>query len=212
MHDGWKSWEVGGERDTGDGGDGGGEALEELALLNVEHVWWESVGIAVHLGDTHAVGEWRDVQHVEEGSLGGSDLASCLDELQVVGDFDGTTSDLGWDTKSLEERGLSWLHSSVTSWDVDIGWSNGTGTSWSSDLVGENLVTDGLEVTVGEDESDVALDVWKETLVLWGVGLEALDGATDLLIVRIDFANVPYSCIPWCSFPSIRHHHHGETV
>lgn len=185
VHDGWESWVVGGQGDGGNGGDGRGESLQELALLNVEDGRVEGLTLVVDLGDTHTVGEGRDVQHVEEGSLGGTDLVAGLNELEVGGDLNGTTGDLGWDTESLEERGLTGLHTSVTSWDEHIGWGDGTGTSWGSDTVGENLLTGGLEVTVGEDETDVAADVRKETLVLWEVSEETLQGTADLYIVLV---------------------------
>ena len=136
----------------------------------------------VDLGDAHTIGEGRDVQHVEKSGLRCSDLASCLDELQIGRDFNGTTSNLGGDTESLEERGLSGFHSSVTSGDIDIGGCDCTSSGRSSNLVGEDLITDGLEVAIGEDESDVALDEREETLVLWAIGEESLDGATNLQI------------------------------
>jgi hypothetical protein len=151
-----------------------------LRLLNVKDARVESVAIVVHLGDTHTVGEGRDVQHVEQGSLGSSDLGTSIDELEIGGNFNGTTGNLGWDTESLEERGLSGFHTSVTSGDVDIGRSNGTSTSGSSDLVGKNLVTDFFKIAVGENETDISLDERKETLILWGLGDEALDGTANL--------------------------------
>lgn len=156
VHNGCKSWEVDGEGDGCDGGDSRAESLEKLGLLNVENGWLENLTIIVDLGDTHTEGEWRDVQHVEESGLGGSDLGTGLDELQVGSNFDSTTGNLGWDTESLEERGLSRFHTSVTSWNVDIKRSDGTGTSRSSDTVLEDLFTGLLEVSVGEDETDVA--------------------------------------------------------
>lgn len=156
VHDGCKGWEVDGEGDGCDGGDSGAESLEKLGLFNVENGWLENLTVIVDLADTHTEGEWRDVQHVEESGLGGSHLGTSLDELQVKGNFDGTTGNLGWDTESLEERGLSGFHTSVTSWDVDIERSDGTGTSRSSDTVLENLLTGLLEVGVGENETDVA--------------------------------------------------------
>jgi hypothetical protein len=61
-----------------------------------------------------------------------------------------------------------------------ISWRNGTGSGWCSNLVGEDLVTDGLEIVVGENESNIASDVRKKTLILWGIRKEALDGTTDL--------------------------------
>jgi len=164
VHDGCKGWEVDSKGDGRDGGDGRAESLEELGLFDVEHRWVEDLAIIVDLGDTHTEGEWRDVQHVEEGGLGGSDLGTSLDELQIGSNFDGTTGNLGWDTESLEEGGLSGFHTSVTSWDEDIERSDGTGTSRSSDTVLENLLTDLLEVAIGEDKTDVTLDVWENAL------------------------------------------------
>jgi hypothetical protein len=180
VYDGWQGWEVGSQRDASDGGNCAGESLEKLGFLNVENVGREGVALVVDLGDTHSVGEGRDVQHVEKSGLGCSDLASSLDELQVGRNFDGTTSNLGWDTESLEERGLSRFHTSVTSWDEDIGGSDCTSSGRSSNLVGENLIAYDFQIAVGEDESNVALDERKETLKFWAIYQKSLDGATDL--------------------------------
>ena len=155
VHDGRKGREVNSQRDGGDGGDGAGESLQELGLLDVENGSSEGVAVVVDLVDTHTVCEGRDVQHVEQGSLRGTDLAASLNELEVGSDFDGTTGNLGGDTESLEERGLTRLHTSVTSGYEDIARSDGTSTSGGSNTVGQDLVTDMLEVTVGEDETDV---------------------------------------------------------
>lgn len=187
VHDRWKSWEVGGQGDSSDGSDGAREGLEQLRLLDVENAGWESIAGVVDLRDAHTIGEGRDVQHVEQGGLGSSDLGASLDELQVGSNFNGTTGNLCWDTESLEERGLSGFHTSVTGWDVDISGSYSTSSGWSGNLVGQNLVTDLLQVGVGEDKSDVALDEWEETLVLGGIGEEALDGTTDLSNMKISF-------------------------
>lgn len=158
VHDRRQGGVVGGQGDGGNGGDGAGESLEELALLNVEDARVEGLALVIDLSNTHTVGEGRDVQHVEQGSLGSSDLAAGLDELQVSGNFDGTTGNLGRNTESLEERGLSGFHTSVTSGDENVGRGNGTGTGRGGDTVGENLLTGVLEVGVGEDETDVACE------------------------------------------------------
>jgi hypothetical protein len=156
VHDGGQGGEVDSQRDGGNGSDGAGESLQELGLLDVQNGRGKGVAAVVDHVDTHAVCEGRDVQHVEQGSLGGTDLAASLNELEVGGNFDGTTGNLGGDTESLEERGLTRLHTCVTSGDEHIIGSDGTGTGRGGDTVGEDLVTDVLEVTVGEDETDVA--------------------------------------------------------
>jgi len=175
----WEGWEVGGQGDSSNGGDSAAEGLEELRLLNIKNTSGEGVSLVINLGDTHSVGEGRDVQHVEQGSLGSSDLAASLDQLQIGCNFDGTTSNLGWNTKSLEERGLSGFHTSVSCGNVDIGGSNGSSSGGSSNLVGENLVADSLELGVGEDEADIALDVREETLIFWIIADEAFDSTTN---------------------------------
>lgn len=203
VHDRRKGGVVDSQGNGGNGGDGAGEGLEELALLNVEDAGIEGLALVVDLSNTHTVGEGRDVQHVEQGGLGGTDLGAGLDELEISGDFNGTTGDLGGNTESLEERGLSGLHTSVTSGDEDVGGGNGTGTGRGSDAVGENLLTGVLKVGVGEDETNVTcrrsvsvariscvcaiapvackltLDVRKETLVLGGLADEALESTAD---------------------------------
>lgn len=180
MDDGGQGREVQGKRQSGNGSNCARERLEKLLLADVQDVRGESVALVVDLGNTQTIGEGRNVQHVEERGLGGADLATRPDELQVGRDFNGTTSDLGGNTESLEEGGLSGFHTSVASGDPDVGGGDGTSTSRGSDLVGKDPVTDGLEVTVGEDETDVATDVGEESLVLGRIGNEGLEGSADL--------------------------------
>lgn len=184
MNDGWQSREVHGEGDGGNSGDGAAEDLEKLLLANVQNLRGESVALVVNLGNSETVGEGRDVQHVEKGGLGRTNLATGLDELQIGGNFDGTTSNLGGDTESLEERGLARFHTGVSSRDPDIGRGKGTSTSRSGDLVGKDLVTDVLQVAIGEDETNVALDMRQETLVLGSLVEEDSQGSANLKFRR----------------------------
>jgi len=151
-----QSWVVCSEGDGGDGGDSACHGLQQLALLDVQNFGAERVTLLVDLDNLHAVGEGRDVQHVQQCCLGSTDFGAGLDELEIGRDFNGTTGNLGGNTKGLEERGLSGFHASVAGWDVDIKWGDGTSSSWSCDLVGEDLVSGLLEFSVGEDEADVA--------------------------------------------------------
>ena len=180
VNDRGQGGEVDGQGDGRDGGDGRGEGLEELLLTNVEDIGGEGLALVVDLSDTQTVGEGRDVEHVEQGGLGGTDLGAGLDELQVGGNLNGTTGNLGGDTEGLEEGGLAGFHTSVASGDPDIDGGDGTSTGRGGDTVGENLVTDFLEVAVGEDETDVATDVGEETLILGAVVDEGLEGTANL--------------------------------
>jgi hypothetical protein len=103
-----------GQRDGSDGGDGLGEGSKELLLGDVQDIGTEDLTILVDLGDGHTVGEGGDVEQVQQGSLGGTDLATGLNKLEVGDNFNGTTGNLGGDTESLEEGSLTGLHTSVT--------------------------------------------------------------------------------------------------
>jgi hypothetical protein len=206
VDNGGKGGVVDSKGDAGDGVDGTAEDLEELLLLNVENGSAEGLAFLVDLLDGHTVGEGGDVEHVEQGGLGRTNLVALLNELEIGGNFNGTTSDLGGNTESLEERGLTGFHTSVTGRNPDIGGSNGTSTGRGSDTVGEDLVLGLLEVAVGEDETNVAysssvksclsvrpirertLDVREQTLVLGVVVDEALESTTNLESSRVRIA------------------------
>ena len=180
MEDRWEGGEADGQGYGGNGGDGTTEGLDELLFADIEHFRRESVALVINLGNAHAVGEGRDVEHVQEGCLGRTDLVAGLDELQVGGDFNGTAGDLCGDTECLKEGSLAGFHARVAGGNPHVDGGNGTSTGWSSDLIGKNLVTDILELAVGEDEANVAPDVRDETLVLGMLGLECLKGTTNL--------------------------------
>lgn len=85
-------------------------------------------------------------------------------------DFDGTTGNLCRNSEGLEEGCLAWLHTGVSGGDDDLVGGEGTGTSRGGDLVGCDDITDFLEVSLGEDETDVSLDLLEESLVLRVLG------------------------------------------
>ncbi len=179
MGDGGDGWETSSEGDAGDSLDTGQELVNEDLLVNVENIGWEGVTVRVDLDDSHTVGERRDVQHVEQSGLGGTDTGTLGDDLNLVGDLDGTTCDLGRDRQGLEERGLSWLHTGVSGWDEHVDRGKSTGTSGSSNLVGENDLTNVLEVTGGEDETNVSPDEWHEFLELREVGEDGSESTSN---------------------------------
>ena len=71
------------------------------------------------------------------------------------------------------------LHTGVTGRDRDVLGSEGTSTGGSSDLVGLDDLTNVLEITTGEDETDVTLDVGKETLEGGIFGKNGPEGAAN---------------------------------
>lgn len=170
---------VQGQGDGSNGLDTRQEAVEELLLRDVKDGRGEDVAVIEDLDNTHTVGERRDVEQVQERSLGGTNTSTGGDDLDVGNDFNRTTSDLSGDTEGLEEGGLARLHTGVASRNGDVQRREGTSTGGGGDLVGGDEVTDLLEVAGGEDESNVALDVGKEPLELGVLGEDSTESTAD---------------------------------
>lgn len=179
VHDGGNGGDTSGQRDGGNGLDTRNELVNKGLLLNIEDGRGEDGTVVVDLDDSHTVGEGRDVEHVQQCSLRGADLATGGNDLNVRDDFNGTTGNLGGDTKGLEERGLSGLHTSVTGRNVDVVGGKGTGTGGGGDLVRDDDLSDVLEVTRGEDETNVSLDERHELLELGELGEDGSDSTSD---------------------------------
>jgi hypothetical protein len=179
VHDGYDGWVLESKGDASNGLDTSHEPFDKLALIDIQNVWGEGRSIVIDHRYRHTVCERRDVQHVQEGSFGWSDLGTSNDDFDVRHDFDRTTGNLGGDLESLEERGLSGFHTSVTSGHSDVYGGNGTSTGRGLDLVGDNDLAHILEVTRGEDEANVALNVGEETFVLWVLGEDVAQSTAD---------------------------------
>ena len=166
VHDGRKGGDTGSERDGGNGLGSRKETVEQGLLLDIEDIGRKDGTVVVNLGDGHTVSERRDVEHVQQSSFGGTDSTTGLNDLNIGDDFNCTSSNLGWDTKGLEERGLSRFHTGVSTWNPNIVGGNGTSSGGCGDDVGDNDFSDILQVTGSEDETDVSLDVGEELLEL----------------------------------------------
>lgn len=138
------------------------DLLDEDVVGDVEDLSAVDGTVVVDSGDGEAVEERPDVEHLEEGSLGGSDLVALLDELDVSDDLNGTLGNLGGDVEGLEEGGLGGLETSVLGGDGDVEGGDGTSASGGGLLVVDEDLLDVVEVGVGEDEADVTLDVLHE--------------------------------------------------
>lgn len=89
------------ERDSGNVANTRHETSTQIAQRDVEHFRLVGEAALVDLLENQSVREGRHVEHVEEGGLGSSDLVSLLDQVHIVQNFDGTTSDLGGNGESL---------------------------------------------------------------------------------------------------------------
>ena len=170
---------VEGQGDGCDGLDAREETANELILIDVEDGGREHVSVVEDLDDGHTVRERRDVQHVEQRRLGRADTRASLDDLDVGDDFNRTTGDLGRDLEGLEEGRLAGLHTSVTGRDEDILGRKGTSTGGRGNTVGRDHVANLREITLGEDETDVALDMGEQTLELRVLGHDATESTAN---------------------------------
>merc|ERR1712168_974538 len=150
--------------DSGDVPDSAHEHVLDVVVGDIEDLWAEHGAGVVHLLDDETVGEGRDLQHVEEGGLGGSDLVLLLDDVHILDNLNCTLGNLGWDRQSLEEGSLLGAHTSVLSWNCDINRGNSSSLGGSSLLVCQKQISDNGQLFLGEDESNVHLDVREKLL------------------------------------------------
>lgn len=54
------------------------------SLSDVKHLRAVHTAVVVHLLDEETVGEWRDVQHVEQRGLAGTNLVTSLDKTDIT--------------------------------------------------------------------------------------------------------------------------------
>lgn len=125
----------------------------QRSLSDVEHLRTVNTAIVIHLLDDESVGEGRDVQHVEQRGLAGSNFVTNLyqaditlsrekhwlatelkhfcNSLVVVNahqDLNGSSGDFGGDAQSLEERGLLRTKSSILGRHNHITWGDSSST------------------------------------------------------------------------------------
>merc|ERR1719322_483490 len=140
------------------------ECGAEVSVGDVQDGRVEDGARVVDVPDDEPVGERGDVEHVEERGLRHADLVALLDQVDVLDDLDGSLLDLGGDVEGLEEGGLLRAEAGVLGRDDDVEGREGAGPGGGLDLVGQEVVADGDELLLGEDEADVAPDVREQPL------------------------------------------------
>mmetsp|Transcript_23398 Transcript_23398/g.49911 ORF Transcript_23398/g.49911 Transcript_23398/m.49911 type:complete len:352 (-) Transcript_23398:142-1197(-) len=170
-------WHAGLEGDGGDSAESSGEAGHEVVVGDLQNLWAVDRAVLKDVLEDKSVGEWLDVQLGKKGSLGGSDLVSLADDLDVVENLDGSPVNLGWDGQGLEETCLGGVKSGATSRANDVHRGDRTGLGRSTDLVLGDLVLDINQWSVRENDSDVSNEkrsdlVPERLVVLLGVNPE----------------------------------------
>lgn len=148
--------EVGGEGELREHGDGGSDLEGEDVVGDVEDLGVEEGAVVIDHLEDKTVGEGGDVELLEEGGLGGSNLLSGGDEVGVVGHLDLSLGNLGGDLEGLEEGCLSGVASGGSGGDNDVAGGDSSDTGGGRADVVVDGGADVSEVSVGEDESDVS--------------------------------------------------------
>ena len=146
------------EGDTSDVLDTLGEVLEEIVLGQVQDLGVEDSTLVVDELDGQTVLEGTEVQLDQQSGLRRRHLLALLDELDSALDLNLTLNNHGGDVQGLQESSLSGVKTGGTRHQIDITRGNGTDTSGGTDLVLEDTLTDGGNVTVGEDETQVTVE------------------------------------------------------
>lgn len=147
------------ERNGSNVGGTGTELGEQDVGCDVKDRWWVDGTSFNDLQELDTVEERGDVHHVQELRFREADLVANRHNLGHVQDGNDTTNNLGWQVKSLEERGLLWAHAGWTVRDHDVDWGDDAGLGRGLNLVLGEDVSDVAGVHVGEAETNVALDV-----------------------------------------------------
>ncbi|KAF0744734.1 hypothetical protein Ae201684_001189 [Aphanomyces euteiches] len=133
------------------------ELFDQVFFGQVQDSRVEDGTVVVDGLDDQTVRERTDVQLLEQHGFGVTDLFTLLGQQDIGHDFNLTLLNLGTDLQSLEKGGLTGVATSRTSRAPHIDRGNSTDTSRGRDLVGFQSFTDLVQVFVGEDETNIAL-------------------------------------------------------
>ena len=119
-----------------------------------------------YLLDNQPIGEGRNSQHVQESGFGHTNFVTSFNQVNVLNNFNCTLGNLGGDVQSLEERSFLRSQSSVLGRNLYIQRSNSSSPGRSFDLICQNHVSDSHKVFLGENESNISLDMGQKQFQL----------------------------------------------
>merc|ERR1719444_299298 len=103
----------------------------QVVFAQVQYLRREHGAIVVYNNNCHTIGERTDVKLLQKSSFGVTNLITFLGKKNVIDDFNLTLLNLGWNLKSLEERGLTWITTGWTLWYYNINRGDGANTGRS---------------------------------------------------------------------------------
>jgi len=159
-----KSWVTNLKTDSGNVGNTLGDNSAHISKSHIEDLVIIDKTVIINTTGNKTIAEGTDVKLSKKGSLRLTDLLTSMDKSNRSKNFDLTLADLSTDVKSLKEGGLSGLETSGTSRNDNIVGSNSTGLGGGTNLEGGNELTDFAKILIGEDETDVTIEVRDKVL------------------------------------------------
>jgi len=159
--------------DSGDARNTKSEELLDVVETHIKNLAVIDKTVIVDNSGDKTISERKDVKLGKKSGLRSTDTLTSMDEDLIGKDLDLTLVDLSGNAESLEEGSLSGLHTSGTSRDNNVVGSNNTNLGRGTNLQRSDEVADLSEITLGEDETNVAVEVREEVLDL-GVLVEVV--------------------------------------
>jgi len=157
--------------------------VDELGRVQSNDVLAEDSAAVVGTMHHHTVEERLEVELFEQGGFGVTHPLAGRAHLVLLGDLDLGLLDLSGDLQGVEKVDLGRVKAGCPGWDDVVDRGGGANLSLGGELALLDLALEVEDWLVGEDESDLVLQVWEEGLEL-GLGCsEILKEFVVLLIV-----------------------------
>merc|ERR1719290_399605 len=155
---------VDGQTDRSHSSDTLHEAGLQVLVSDVEDLRAKHGTSLINLLHNQSIGEGRDVEHIEQSSLGHTDLVFGFDQGHILDDLNCTLGNLGGDAERLEEGSFLRTHTGVLGGYDDIQRGDSASPGGSLDFICEQQIPDVDQLLVGENKTDVLLDVREQPL------------------------------------------------
>lgn len=148
------------------------ELLYKFFWIHADNILGEDGSAVVGTQNNHSVEEWLVTELLEQGGFRVSNLLSGCADLVLLGDLDLSLFDLGGDLQSVEEVDLRWIKTSGSWLDNEVDGGDGADLGFSGQLTLFNLSLQVEDWLVGEDQSNLFLQVWQQGSEFWFRGTE----------------------------------------
>lgn len=158
------------------------ELFDEFGGVHADNLLAEDGAVVIGTEHNHTIEERLQVELLEEGGLGVSDTLSNRADLELLGDLDLSLFDLGGDLEGVEEVDLRGIEAGGSRLDDVVDRRGGADLCFSGELALLNLALEIENGLVGEDQTDLFLEVGKQSLEFWLGSTELLEELVVLVV------------------------------